>query len=176
MGILSSFVLLLLPALLCPALPTEPIGATNVLGAGLLCGPANLRHYPHVDDCLYISEHIFPHDAAGAEYSRPPQWSAGAHNPIYRTPIHIKYQSCRIDISLRGGSPAALALWSQLPGQVDILARFCWARMTPTLKDFRGGTFVFGRLGQLEMKVYRNPETVFLSNATASTVIDDSTF
>ena len=171
---LLTFVILAVPNLLCLASPAPVIGPTNVLGAGLLCGPMT-GHYPDKDDCLYISEKLFPHDAPRAGPQNLPQWSPGATNLAYRTPRHIAHETCRIDVDLTGGSRAALGLWSQLPDQVTVLTRFCWGRMTPTLKDFRGGTFVFGKMGLLEMKVYRNPETVFLSNVTVSSSMDDRT-
>lgn len=174
MDFLLALILLGFPSLLCLASIVPDIGYTNVLGTGLLCGPVT-RHYPAVADCLYISEKLFPHDVQDADPGNLPQWSPGASNLAYRTPHHITHGTCRIDVDLKGGSQAALGLWSQLPDQVKILSRFCWARMTPTLKDFRGGTFVFGKMGLLEMKVYRNPDTIFLSNMTVSTLIDDST-
>ena len=153
---------------------TPVVGSINVLGAGALCGP-NVGPFANVQDCLHISENIFPHDIAGADPRHPPPWSRGAEEPMYRTPIHIAYGTCRIDFDLIGGSEAALAMWSPLPNQVRILSRFCWGRVEGQLKDFRGGTYVFGRMGQIRMKVYRNPDSHFLGSTNISTIAEDVT-
>ena len=153
---------------------TPVVGSTSVLGAGALCGP-NVGPFADVQDCLYISEHLFPHDTAGADPRNPPQWSRSAEEPMYRVPIHITHGTCRIDFDLIGGSKAALAMWAPLPNQVRLLSRFCWGRVEAQLKDFRGGTYVFGRVGQIRMKVYRNPDSHFLSSANISAIAEDVT-
>ena len=135
-------------------------GYTPVLGANLLCGP-NQGPFPSVEDCLHIAERLIPQDVEGFGPTNLPRWGSGPSDEIYTVPQHIDYNSCRIEIGFFRGSGAALALWSQIPPEIELLARFCWGRVMPTLRDFRGGTFIFGRMGQLKMKVYRNPDSIF---------------